>query len=576
MADQSRLTKLSSTCAYPAAWIAQYKSYVKKILKDDSATANFTNFSSACDIDVYATLLATGVLETDSTWAALEAMIMLLWGPKGGEQAARTSALQRRQGPSETVASFASDFARLVHAIPGQKVDGWIDQFRASLRQSIATAMVASTTETWIDAVAMAGRVEASEALMQPAQAAPAEPAVIGQFGRRPDGGARGECWYCHKPGHKRADCHARKRAETKTGHKPSYASSSSSSFYQVKRVIATLTANNSNGTTLSLPVRFPGRKAEHRALVDSGAEVCAVSSDLARQCGLHPRRDGGALVAVDGSPLRVLGTVRTSAIVAGRRTDTTFVVVDGLTVPLILGRDFLRDAGAVIDFKRARVSVDTPAAQAPADGCPYPSPSLREAKEIFSFQAPASPEPSIGREQILRQLTLGTAVPSAKIRAVLSDFAPCFALDPEQFGNARVEPLRLVVHTDIPIRSYPYRLSLPDNDFAEAEIAKWLAAGRIRPSVSPWASPVHVVPKDGDGKRLVVDFSRLNKFVQADNQPAPRARDIFDSLAGTKIFSKIDFQSAYLQIPVDPDSRHFFLLYRDRVSTSLIAFPLA
>jgi uncharacterized protein involved in cysteine biosynthesis len=30
-----------------------------------------------------------------------------------------------------------------------------------------------------------------------------------------------------------------------------------------------------------------------------------------------------------------------------------------------------------------------------------------------------------------------------------------------------------------------------------------------------------------------------------------PRQRDIFDALHGCKVFSKIDFQSAYLQIPV-------------------------
>jgi hypothetical protein len=46
--------------------------------------------------------------------------------------------------------------------------------------------------------------------------------------------------------------------------------------------------------------------------------------------------------------------------------------------------------------------------------------------------------------------------------------------------------------------------------------------------------------------------------LIQPDNQPMPRAQDIFDSLHGRVIFSKLDFQSAYLQIPDAEECRHF------------------
>ena len=53
------------------------------------------------------------------------------------------------------------------------------------------------------------------------------------------------------------------------------------------------------------------------------------------------------------------------------------------------------------------------------------------------------------------------------------------------------------------------------------------LRAGIIRPSTSPWESPVTLVPK----KDFCVDLHQLNAVTQKDAHPIPKFQDVFDML---------------------------------------------
>ena len=80
-----------------------------------------------------------------------------------------------------------------------------------------------------------------------------------------------------------------------------------------------------------------------------------------------------------------------------------------------------------------------------------------------------------------------------------------------------------LLVEMDIdtgdspPIASKPYTLSLKHYDWVQKEITTMEKAGIITKSISPWASPVLIVPKksapgEPQQRRMCVDFRRLNK----------------------------------------------------------------
>ena len=64
------------------------------------------------------------------------------------------------------------------------------------------------------------------------------------------------------------------------------------------------------------------------------------------------------------------------------------------------------------------------------------------------------------------------------------------------------------------------------------------------------------MVKKKQPGKyRLTVDFRALNAVTEHDSYPLPILNDFVNSLHGCKIFSLIDFKSAFHQIPMHPDS---------------------
>ena len=60
----------------------------------------------------------------------------------------------------------------------------------------------------------------------------------------------------------------------------------------------------------------------------------------------------------------------------------------------------------------------------------------------------------------------------------------------------------------------------------------------------------VVVCKKSGDIP-LCVDYRALNNVTVKDAHPLPRIQDSFDALAGAHIFSLLDLQSGYHQVPV-------------------------
>ncbi|CAH2091924.1 unnamed protein product [Euphydryas editha] len=74
---------------------------------------------------------------------------------------------------------------------------------------------------------------------------------------------------------------------------------------------------------------------------------------------------------------------------------------------------------------------------------------------------------------------------------------------------------------------------------------------GLCRPSKSPWASPLHVVPKKNGDIRVCGDYRRLNAITKADRYPVPRVKDFIYQLAGKTIFSTIYLNRTYQQLCV-------------------------
>ena len=76
-----------------------------------------------------------------------------------------------------------------------------------------------------------------------------------------------------------------------------------------------------------------------------------------------------------------------------------------------------------------------------------------------------------------------------------------------------------------------------------------------IRPSNSPWSSPVVMVPKPDGSTRVCIDYRKLNHITRKDAHPLPKTEELLDHLHKAKIFSTLDLLSGFHQIPMHRDS---------------------
>ncbi|GFX21676.1 hypothetical protein TNCV_1200561 [Trichonephila clavipes] len=107
------------------------------------------------------------------------------------------------------------------------------------------------------------------------------------------------------------------------------------------------------------------------------------------------------------------------------------------------------------------------------------------------------------------------------------------------------------IITTGPPVTARPRRLHPKLYDAVKVEFEFLLAQGIIRPSKSPWSSPLHIVPKSDSTVRPVGDYRQLNSVTEFDSYPMPYLNDFAHALHGKKIFSKIDIFKAFHQIPI-------------------------
>ena len=72
----------------------------------------------------------------------------------------------------------------------------------------------------------------------------------------------------------------------------------------------------------------------------------------------------------------------------------------------------------------------------------------------------------------------------------------------------------------------------------------------------TPWCAGMVVVPKREGSVRICVDLKPLNQSVLREVHPIPKVDDTLAQLAGATVFSKIDANSGFWQIPLADESR--------------------
>ena len=159
------------------------------------------------------------------------------------------------------------------------------------------------------------------------------------------------------------------------------------------------------------------------------------------------------------------------------------------------------------------------------------------------------------------------------KFRLLCREFEDVFSKDSTDIGKTPLITMDIDTGDSPPVCQRPYNLPLKHREWVQKELETLERAGMIVRSISPWASPIVVVPKKTEPgepprRRLCVDYRVINSLLPEVQKahsktkgvltlvPLPQIDHIYARLRGSQIFSTFDLRSGYHHIELSPEAR--------------------
>ncbi|GFW84246.1 retrovirus-related Pol polyprotein from transposon opus [Trichonephila clavipes] len=257
-------------------------------------------------------------------------------------------------------------------------------------------------------------------------------------------------------------------------------------------------------------------RKSGQKFLIDSGSEICVIPPSPTMN---KPPQSNFSLFAANNTKIPAYGMVHKELNLGLRRPFIWTLIIADVSSPII-GADFLKHFNILIDLKKKRlVDVET-SLFTPCVFSNIVQPSILTVDANISFKNILSKYPHLSNPSLISK-------------------------------SASHGTVHHIITTGPPVTARPRRLHPKLYNAVKVEFEFLLAQGIIRPSKSPWSSPLHVVPKSDSTVRPVGDYRQLNSVTEFDSYPMPNLNDFAHALHGKRIFSKIDIFKAFHQIPI-------------------------
>jgi len=142
------------------------------------------------------------------------------------------------------------------------------------------------------------------------------------------------------------------------------------------------------------------------------------------------------------------------------------------------------------------------------------------------------------------------------KLTNLLAKNSDVFYHDGQQSTVTDLIEHTIEISNHSPIKQPAYRIPHSQRQIVKENIEQMLAQKIIQPSNSAWSSPIVLAKKKDNTTRFCVDYRRLNNITSKDTYPMPNVSDIFDHIGRSSVFSTLDLQRGFWQIPVRESDR--------------------
>ena len=136
---------------------------------------------------------------------------------------------------------------------------------------------------------------------------------------------------------------------------------------------------------------------------------------------------------------------------------------------------------------------------------------------------------------------------------SMLFKYKHVFSRDDNDIGTTNVVKHRIVPRDNKIVYRRQYKHTEQQHQEIDKEVQKLLDSGVIKESMSPYNSPVLMVPKKETGKwRFCLDCRYINDLTADQYFPIPRVDEVMDSLSGMEVFSVVDMTAGYHQVELE------------------------